>query len=139
MQITPHKAFNFLTAKFRQLERSGNRLAFEAFIGSEKYLANFLALRPGDRHRVMVYSVEARRSIYRRDPEKPVPRYSEKGWRSWPPERVAKLKAAEAKTGSDMGIAREMGISYNAAKAARRKYIGNRVTSVGGGLYNIAA
>lgn len=45
---------------------------------------------------------------------------------AWDAARIAKLKAAEAKYGTDEGIARALGISRPAAKRARWRYIGAR-------------
>jgi hypothetical protein len=128
MASGPNKAFIFFAQNFRVLKRSGDSKKLEAFLASDQYLKHFAALTSSERMRVHALWHEALTAIKERaTKQKPLPRYNpSKGWRSWTPERIAQLKAAEAKYGTDEGIARAMGISLDAATRARYRHIGPR-------------
>jgi len=121
--ISPYKANSFLLKKFAHIAKFGNMKTFRDFLASPKYAENYAALSP--LHRVAVAKAMAR-AFEATDQKAPLPRFSKRGWRTWDAERIAKLKAADAKHGNDEGIAREMGISLKAAKAARWRHIGRR-------------
>lgn len=123
MMIKPHKAFSFLTRKFAHIERFGNMKAMRDFLDSKEYRDNNSALAP---MHVMPVSKAMAKALTAVDKKQPLPIRIEKGWRTWTPERIELLKAADAKHGNDEGIARELGLSLGAARAARWRYVGKR-------------
>lgn len=125
MLISPNTAFHFLTRKFAHIERFGNIKTMRDFLASRKYRDHNAVLLPSH---IVIVSKALARAMAAVDQKQPLPLFSKRGWRSWTPERIAKLKAADAKHGNDEGIARELGISLKAAKAARHRHIGKRDT-----------
>lgn len=124
MTISPTKAFQTLAMNLRSLTRLGDIKKLGDFMASQKYLENFAALSPKHKLVISGYVADAWASANRR--VEPLPRWSKKGWRTWTPERIAALKAADAKYGTDEGIARALKISLKAAERARYRYIGKR-------------
>lgn len=127
MKIAPNTAFQLLKGDFSRLKRLGDMKKLAAFVESPRYNELHGLLSPKQKFDLQDHFSAAKSAAQKRQKKlKPIPRYSQRGWRTWTPERIAKLKAAERKHGSDEGIARELGISLTAARMARWRHIGPR-------------
>lgn len=128
MKKSAAKAFEKIAAELRRHLRAGDFQSANRYVASDTYLQLLPQLSPADHGKVMKLIGEIWRAAGDRaaaDPKTPIPKYSEKGWRSWDEGRIARLKALWAKFGDDKAIARGLGISLHAAKRARRRHVGS--------------
>ncbi len=127
MKKSAAKAFEKIAAELRRHQRAGDFQSANRYVASDAYLQLLPQLSPADHGKVMKLIGEIWRAAGDRaagDPKTPIPKYSEKGWRSWDESRVARLKAIWRRYGDDKAIARGLGISHGAARVARNRYIG---------------
>jgi len=96
-------------------------------MASPAYSENFARLSATQKVKLGGIVAEAYTAANKKLNLPPLPRYSKRGWRWWTEERIAQLRAIDARTGSDEAIARAFGISYKAALTARWRYCGPRV------------
>lgn len=124
MTTAANNIFPQLAAELHRLERLGDIKKLNAFMASAKYNEGFACLTATQKGKIGILIGKA----FSKADQKlaPIPLYSKKGWRYWTEERIAKLKAVEARTGSDEAIARAFGISLKAAMRARRRHVGPR-------------
>ncbi len=128
MRKSSAKAFEKIAAELRRLQRAGDVTGTSRYMASETYLQFQAQLSPEETLKVVSLIGEIWRTATDRaaaDPKTPIPKYSEKGWRSWDEGRIARLKALWAKFGDDRAIARGLGISLEAARRARRRHVGS--------------
>lgn len=128
MTLTPDKAFKSLATKFSTLKRSGDSKRVAEFMASPKFFQTFAALTQKDRLRIQEHIQGAMAAGAKHAANKlpPIPKYSPRVW--WTPERIQQLMALYNTTGSDHVVAAKMGISWDAARRARFRYIGHSVT-----------
>lgn len=128
MKKSAAKAFEKIAAELRRHLRAGDFQGATRYVASDVYLTLLPQLSPADHGKVMSLIGEIWRTAGDRaagDPKTPIPKYSEKGWRSWDEGRIARLKALWAKFGDDKAVARGLGISFHAARRARLRHIGS--------------
>lgn len=121
-----NKSFASLTSKFTALKRSGDSKQLAEFMGSQKLFEALAALSNEDRLRIQTHMQAAFRACARGRPKLVVPRYSKRIWRGWDETRIQRLKTLYNATGSDRAVAAKMGISLDAARRARLRYIGGK-------------
>jgi hypothetical protein len=120
MRDTSRSARISLVAKFNQLARRGDLRELMDYIGSDACAQLMAMLNRADRVSAAKVQFAAQESCYE---GKPIPpRWSMRV--KWTPEMIAKLRKAWHKHGTDEGIARELGIPYDNARRARRRFIG---------------
>ena len=125
MSTVSDNAFRLLKGDLTKIANRGELKGLLAYLRTERYTTLYAQLTP-KRQLDLHDHTHAAKVACTKQQEKPIPKYSKRGWRSWDAERIAKLKAAEAKYGTDEGIARELGISLGAARMARWRHIGGR-------------
>ncbi len=128
MKKSAAKAFEKIAAELRRLQRAGDFQGATRYMASDAYLQLLPQLSPADHGKVLSLIGEIWRTATDKaagNPKTPIPKYSEKGWRSWDAGRVARLKALWARYGDDKAIARGLGISLKAAQRARLRHVGS--------------
>lgn len=127
MKTASDKAFKLLRGDFSRLAKLGDMKKLLAYLDSTRYTTLHARLTAKHQLDLHDFTHAAKLAATKHQKKlKPIPQYSQRGWRTWDADRIAKLKAAEAKYGSDEGIARELGLSLGAARMARWRYIGGR-------------
>lgn len=124
MAMSPDKAFKSLATKFASLKRSGDSQRVAEFMGSAKFVETLGALSAKDRVRIQGHIQDALAAGRKHGPKlPPIPKYSPRVW--WTAERIQRLHRIYNATGSDYVVAAKMGISWDAARRARFRYIGH--------------
>lgn len=128
--MTPH---GHLVSITRKLKSAKDFAGLMAYVSGDGFLASLNGIAPGKRQLVWAAFEAAWRRLDTRPPlVEGGTYYAKKRRMQWRingainMEAVARLKAAEAATGSDEGIARMLGITRQAAKKARWEFLGRR-------------
>ena len=121
MKMTPQSALLVLSRRVRNF---ATIKALEAGVASPDFQERFALL--SGQQRMTISALVGERQVLLMGRERPVPTTTESKASKWTPDFIAKLKAAERKHGSDIGIARELGLTKKAAARARLRYIGTR-------------
>lgn len=131
MSTVSDKAFQVLKGNFTRLARLGEMKKLLTYLDSDRYKtlhAQLTVKRQLDLHDYLHAAKSACTKHQKK--QKPIPRYTQRGWRAWDAERIAWLVALDRKyqgaAHPDKEIAREMGISVGGARMARWRYIGKR-------------
>lgn len=121
-KTTARGALAYIVKAFKRLERKRDYKAFRAYITSAAYRSFLIDLDADGCMTATKALIAAQKACVPRAPLKAQ-------WSMrvrWTDDMVAKLKAADRKYGTDEGIARALGIPYDNARRARRRYIGLR-------------
>jgi hypothetical protein len=104
-------------------DRRKNRALVSAYLTSEEFVTDFAALDPDRRWLALEAVREAIERFQPRPP--PTPPAGRIKW-SRSPEWQERIRDAARRLPDDKAIARELGLSVNAAKVARWRYAGRR-------------
>lgn len=126
MKTPSQKAFAVLAANYARLRKKGDIVELVAFSATAAFQAHYAQMNKLHRLKLAQVMSETFAAVNDLTKKPPLPKYSKRGWRWWTPERIEQLRQIDARTGSDEAIARAMGLSYKAAKAARHRHIGPR-------------
>ena len=121
-------ALAHLTKELRRLQKADDYKGLKAYLGSPRYRDLAAALTPHDTVKMLRVMGDVQAKLL---PTNPLPpRWSLRV--RWTPERIEALRKAEARYGEDEAIARALGIPWENARRARRRYLGYRVASATG-------
>jgi hypothetical protein len=120
MKTTPRALFTSLSANLRRLARDGDVVALRAYVSNPAFRDGLVVLSPRNLETVMTLWGKARASC---DAKTPLLKASSNKRVRWDEAMIARFRQAYAKAKSDEGAARLCGITLNAARMARKRYV----------------